>query len=360
MFLFFLFFLSLSLSFSSLNCSFRWPQYCRGESVDYCPNRAPPFSSTTPLATLATTDFSESWYAATIRNVNSLSPGSTSTDQKYVLEITGDGEEKYDVSRENLRRHVSSTEAGRAKSCNACTNCLAPECGHCHACMDMPKRGGPNLAKQRCDDRRCKEKIQSREWRVGKVEGIPVEMEVDPNAPRKVFVKGREPGKRDKRKTKGVGNATAKASTKHPNLAKGVTFPKKNAMMKFWYATEGGWIYGQVLNSYPSVNELEIDYETGEQVIESTIILPGGTMDDDVRVVERRAFEEAGRVVPFFEWEVEFLFFQCGECKKWRKVSSGTNGGCDTEGGGQEDDGGVDGGGIKRRTTDGERRWDPL
>jgi len=37
-----------------------------------------------------------------------------------------------------------------------CQGCPAPECGECKYCLDMPKRGGPGIKKQRCILRKCR------------------------------------------------------------------------------------------------------------------------------------------------------------------------------------------------------------
>lgn len=39
--------------------------------------------------------------------------------------------------------------------CRKCAGCLAPECGKCINCKDMPKRGGRGLRRQPCKGRVC-------------------------------------------------------------------------------------------------------------------------------------------------------------------------------------------------------------
>ena len=43
----------------------------------------------------------------------------------------------------------------RSRRCEACANCLKPNCQDCTYCKDMPKYGGQGSMKQVCIQRRC-------------------------------------------------------------------------------------------------------------------------------------------------------------------------------------------------------------
>ena len=45
----------------------------------------------------------------------------------------------------------------RRKACGKCANCNRDDCGECKNCLDKTKFGGPNVKKQRCVKRVCKE-----------------------------------------------------------------------------------------------------------------------------------------------------------------------------------------------------------
>lgn len=43
----------------------------------------------------------------------------------------------------------------KKRRCGTCTTCVAPNCGSCSKCRDMPAFGGPGRLRQSCDSRRC-------------------------------------------------------------------------------------------------------------------------------------------------------------------------------------------------------------
>ena len=43
----------------------------------------------------------------------------------------------------------------KGKRCRECEGCLAPNCGECIFCLDMPRFGGPGRMKQACEKRAC-------------------------------------------------------------------------------------------------------------------------------------------------------------------------------------------------------------
>ncbi len=50
---------------------------------------------------------------------------------------------------------VGGSGKSRHRRCGVCGPCLANDCGSCRYCLDSPLRGGPNITKQICKNRRC-------------------------------------------------------------------------------------------------------------------------------------------------------------------------------------------------------------
>lgn len=69
-------------------------------------------------------------------------------------EDKADGTDLRDATR--MKRKSSQKGAVKRRRCNECDGCLAPNCGVCVYCKDMPKFGGGGTLRQTCKNRQCR------------------------------------------------------------------------------------------------------------------------------------------------------------------------------------------------------------
>jgi hypothetical protein len=255
----------------------RWPVFCKGSTVDYCPE-------------------SSKVHSVEILHVQTRSMNYKAL-QKYTIKL-GQGsrvEVVEDVEQRYLRRQAKAYTGGmRSRSCMSCDKCLKPDCMACVNCLDSEKYGGPNRLKQRCSDRMCMNKCAPDEWRAGRqknwraasAQPIPVKTEKDPNNPRLDMQKGQ--------------------------------------FIRINYPDQGGWVYGIVTRVFPERNEIEWETEMGELLIEGDIMNKKGKLNtEEVQLSSGKAFARSYKVFPRHEWEdFPCVFIKCGSstCGKWRKI----------------------------------------
>ena len=105
-----------------------------------------------------------------------------------------------------LHNH-NNPKMGRKIRCKTCEDCLREPCGTCEYCLDSPRFGGPNIKKQACLLKRCKNKVDK--------DALERKME-------------RRENKKEKRRQR-----------KDEMKRKMETMSKQNKMYKIWEAAQG-------------------------------------------------------------------------------------------------------------------------
>jgi len=238
----------------------RWPLFVKGEAVDWHPGAGYPI---------------DQYYSATVAHVQEKSlqvPESARiVIQKYSIKLSGDGGRiVFDVEQRRLRRQYKHGTKGR--SCLECENCLREDCRTCSHCLDAAKYGGANKLKQRCKDRFCLNKLSSEAW----------------------YHRGAGPIGQAKASASRVYSRKKTAASQGPRTSsigpsmKGL--PKKNAWVKVFYEESGGWMFGQVTQSFPDLNEIEVEYENGDFIIEPDVLdSEGKLVETDIQVSNAHA-----------------------------------------------------------------------
>mmetsp|Transcript_8539 Transcript_8539/g.17317 ORF Transcript_8539/g.17317 Transcript_8539/m.17317 type:complete len:1525 (-) Transcript_8539:4-4578(-) len=241
----------------------RWPKYRYKERVDARWNEGSKF------------------YRCVILHINEADASGVPT---YVVKYEDDDEIEYDVHPYYMRRNFKSSGGKKAQNCGSCSFCLAPDCGDCKYCLDMKKFGGKGTLRQRCEMRRCNNKLAPSDWC--------------------------DTGPHKKRSTKKKSAGQYKAA-----------FPQEDDWVKINYEDDGGWTYGIVVESKPEENLVDILFEDDDRR-EETVLDSNGNLDKDFKMATYQEFATNNKKfgkhdVPATKY---IMMVKCFKCSKHRKI----------------------------------------
>ena len=91
-------------------------------------------------------------------------------DVDHLGEINETSEPVFSEEKTNISTPVVASGKKKTVACKTCPGCVAPQCGECKYCLDMPKFGGKGKMRQRCVLKACKD-IQPRKRLSSKSKG---------------------------------------------------------------------------------------------------------------------------------------------------------------------------------------------